>query len=62
MIVPFNESAAGVAVYINPDYVVSVRPDPEDPTRVCVIKLSDGEIIRVHGDHEKIADKLTHTP
>ena len=62
MIVPFADSAAGTAVYINPTYVVSVRPDPEAPTRVSVIKLSDGETIRVHGDHEMVADKLAHKP
>jgi hypothetical protein len=62
MIVPFAESAGGTAVYINPVYVVSVRPDAEAPTRVSVIKLSDRETIRVHGDHEKVADKLTRTP
>jgi hypothetical protein len=45
-------------VYVNPTYVVSLRPDPMDPQRVTMPKLSDGESIRVVGDHETVADKL----
>jgi hypothetical protein len=45
-------------VYINPVYVVSMRPDPEAPSRMPVIKLSDGDTVRVNGDHEKVADRL----
>lgn len=62
MIVEFTDSVGGTAVYINPVYVVCMRPDPEAPTRVTVIKLSDGETVRIHGDHEKVADKLARTP
>jgi hypothetical protein len=58
MILQFNDSVAGTAVYINPDYVVSLRPDPSDPTRVTMVKLEDGETIRVQGDHREVADKL----
>ena len=58
MIVPFTDSVAGTNVYINPEYVVSFRPDPNDPTKVTQIKLSDGESIRVFGNHSEVADKL----
>jgi hypothetical protein len=58
MIVQFMDSAAGTAVYINPDYVVSVRPDPANPTEVTQVKLSDGESLRVVGDHEDVARRL----
>jgi hypothetical protein len=62
MIVPFMDSVAGTAVYINPAYVVTLRPDPADPHRITMVKLSDGESIRVHGEHQEVADKLTRTP
>lgn len=45
-------------MYINPTYVVSLRPDPVDPDHLSVVKLRDGESIRVRGDREAIADKL----
>ncbi len=28
MVMPFLDSVAGTAVYLNPDFVVTVRPDP----------------------------------
>jgi hypothetical protein len=62
MIVQFVDSVAGTAVYINPAYVVTVRPDPADLDRVSIVKLQDGETIRVHGDHRGVADKLARTP
>jgi hypothetical protein len=62
MIVQFMDSVAGTAVYINPAYVVGLRPDPADPTRVSIIKLEDGESIRVLGEHREVADKLARTP
>ena len=58
MIVEFTDSVAGTPVYINPDDVVTLRPDPENPTDVTEVKLKDGEVIRVHGDDEEVADKL----
>ena len=58
MIVPFVDSVAGTSIYINPTYVVTFRPDPNDPTHVTMVKLSDGEMIRVRGDHREVADKL----
>jgi hypothetical protein len=58
MITQFMDSVAGTAVYINPEYVVSLRPDPGDPTKVTIIKLSDGESIRVRGEHKEVADRL----
>jgi hypothetical protein len=48
-------------VYLNPAYVVSLRPDPAEPERVSIIKLRDGEIVRVLGEHKEVADKLART-
>jgi len=62
MIVPFVDSVAGTAVYINPDYGVSLRPDPAAPDRISILKLRDGESIRVQGDHPVVADKLARIP
>ena len=59
MVVPFMDTGAGAAVYINPVEVVTLRPDPADPTRVSIVKLRDGESIRVRSAHEEIARKLT---
>lgn len=58
MLVPFMDSVAGAAVYLNPEYIVSLRPDPGDPTRVSLVKLRDGESIRLVGDHREVAEKL----
>lgn len=58
MVVQFTDSVAGTAVYLNPEYVTSLRPDPVDPHQVTIVKLSDGESIRVHGEHREVADKL----
>jgi hypothetical protein len=62
MIVQFIDNVTGTAVYINPAYVVSLRPDPADPADVTLIKLEDGETIRVRGNHQEVADKLTRRP
>ena len=58
MIAQFMDTAAGSAVYINSTYVVTVRPDPVDPDHVSIVRLRDGESIRVKGDHGEVADKL----
>jgi len=58
MLVELRDSVAGTTVYINPAYVVTLRPDPVDPTRVTLVKLRDGEAVRVLGDHQEVADKL----
>lgn len=56
MIVEFVDNVTGTAVYVNPAYVVSLRPDPAD---VTLVKLEDGETIRARGNHQEVADKLT---
>jgi len=61
MIVQLTDSVAGTSVYINPRYVVTLRPDPADPTKVTLVKLEDGETIRVRGEHAAVADKLART-
>ncbi len=61
MVVQLMDSVAGTAVYINPHYVVTVRPDPGDLDRVSIVKLSDGEAIRVRGEHREVAEKLART-
>ena len=58
MIVQFIDASIGTTVYINPDYVMSVRPDPTDPDHVSLIRLRDGESIGVKGDHRETAAKL----
>jgi hypothetical protein len=62
MIVNFTDTVTGAAVYINPTYVVSFRPDPESPEHGTLIRLSDGESVRVRGDHREVADKLSRRP
>ena len=61
MIAQFIDTTNGAAVYINPAYVVLIRPDPIDPDHVSIVKLRDGESIRVKGDHEEVSDKLRRT-
>jgi hypothetical protein len=52
----------GTAVYINPAYVVTLRPDPVALDQISVVKLEDGESIRVLGEHREVADKLARQP
>jgi hypothetical protein len=58
MIVQFFDSVSGTPVYINPDYVVSLRPDPVDPDEMTVVKMQDGETLRVRAAHQQVADRL----
>jgi hypothetical protein len=58
MIVQFMDSVTGAAVYVNPAYVVTLRPDPADPDDVSILTVRDGETFRVKGDHQKVAEKL----
>ena len=58
MIVQFMDTTTGTAAYINPTYVVTLRPDPADPDHVSIVRLRDGESIRVKGDHREVAEKL----
>jgi hypothetical protein len=61
MVVQLTDTVTGTAAYINPAYVVSLRPDPADPDHVSIVRLRDGESIRVKGDHREVAEKLAHT-
>jgi hypothetical protein len=45
-------------VYINPDYVVTLRPDPTDPDHGSIVMLRGNESIRVKGDPQEVATKL----
>ena len=58
MIVQLMDSVTGTPVYINPAYVVSLRPDPADPDHISIIKIRDGESVRVRGSDKEVADKL----
>ena len=49
-------------MYINPAYVVTLRPDPVALDRISVVTLEDGETIRVLGEHREVADKLARQP
>jgi hypothetical protein len=62
MIVQFFDTDAGATVYINPEYVVTLRPDPAEPERVSIVKLRDGESFRVQGTHVEVAAKLFRAP
>lgn len=62
MIVQFFDIDAGTTVYINPEYVVTLRPDPAEPERSSVVKLRDGETFRIQGTHVEVAAKLSRTP
>ena len=59
MIVQLIDSNAGTPVYVNPAYVVTLRPDPAELDRVSIIKLEDGESIRVQGEHREVSEKLS---
>jgi hypothetical protein len=58
MISQFIDTATGTPVYLNSTYVVNLRPDPADPDHVSIVRLRDGESIRVKGDHREVAEKL----
>jgi hypothetical protein len=58
MIVQFIDSVAGTPVYLNPEYVVSLRPDPAEPDGATIVKIRDGESIRVRGAHSDVVDQL----
>ena len=62
MIAQFFDIDAGTTVYINPEYVVTLRPDPVEPERSSVVKLRDGETFRVQGTHVEVAAKLARAP
>jgi hypothetical protein len=56
--VQFTDRVTGAMVYINPDYVMSIRPDPVDPDHASILKLRDGEAIHVNGSHPDVALRL----
>ena len=43
MLVQFFDTDAGTTVYISPEYVVTLRPDPATPERTTMVKLRDGK-------------------
>jgi len=61
MVAQFIGANIGIAVYINPAYVMSLRPDPKDPDHFSVVTLQDGESIWVKGGHEQVAARLSRT-
>ena len=61
MIVAFAEAKSGVPIYINPSFVVSLRPDAADPEHTTVVRLSDGETLRLRGGHDEVAPRLSRT-
>jgi hypothetical protein len=60
MIVQSFDTDAGS--YINPEYVVTLRPDPAEPERISVVKLRDGETCRLQGTHMEVAVRLARAP
>jgi hypothetical protein len=59
MIQQFVDANIGTPVYINPAYVMSIRPDPTDPDHISQVQLRTGETLRVRGDHREVAATLT---
>ncbi len=62
MVVRFVDDNTGTPIYINPEYVMSLRPDPVKMESGSIITLGNGETIRVEGDHEEVAARLARTP
>jgi hypothetical protein len=62
MIVPFFDTNAGTTVCVNPEYLVTLRPDPAEPERTSIVKLRDSETFRVQGTHVEAAAKLARAP
>jgi hypothetical protein len=56
--VEFESSAAGTPVSFNPDAVAAVRPDPNDPGAITIVRLTDGEEVGVRGDYTEVVKKL----
>jgi hypothetical protein len=58
MIAQFMDTVTGTPVYLNPAYVVSLRPNPAEPDHVSIMLLRNGEAVRVQGEHREVADRL----
>ena len=58
MIVEFIDSVTGTPAFVNPAYVVTLRPDPAAPGEVTMVKMKDGETMRVRGELMEVARKL----
>jgi uncharacterized protein YlzI (FlbEa/FlbD family) len=56
--VDFKDSISGTPVAVNPDHVAKVRPAPDDPNNITVIRLKDGDEIGVEGKHTDVVKKL----
>ena len=56
--VHFTDRVTGATVYINPEYVMSIRPDPAAPDSASIIRIRDGEPIHVQGSHTEVPAKL----
>jgi hypothetical protein len=41
---------------------VTLRPDPANLDGISIIKLEDGESIRVRGERREVAERLARTP
>ena len=61
MVVRFVDDNTGTPIYLNPEYVMSLRPDPVKMESGSIITLGNGETIRVEGDHEEVAARLART-
>ena len=62
MIVRFADANTGTPIYINPEYVMSLRPDPVKIESGSIITIRNGETIRVEGAHEEVAARLARIP
>lgn len=58
MIVPFTNSVVATAVCFDPRCVGSLRGDPSDPVCITLLKVQNGEVVRVRREHRDVAGEL----
>ncbi len=59
MLKEFTASVSNTSVHVNPDHVLCVLPEPNDPENISVMILDvPNERIAVNGNHQEVAKKL----
>jgi hypothetical protein len=60
MLKEFTASVSNTPVHVNPDHVLCVLPEPNDPENITIIILDvPGERVGVNGNHQEVAKKLS---
>jgi hypothetical protein len=57
--VDFIDNGTGGPVSINPEHVIKVRPMPDDPNNITVIRLRDSHEVGVKGKYVEVVKKLS---